>query len=133
MSAANVVLLILPFVVSGYHPEFIAPPFHPTLQDRIIHASLDAGLEPSIALDLAFLESRDNPQAVRHERDGSVSMGLFQLNGPTAVALGVQDPMDQAEAIPAAVQYLARLVRAHGRRGAVCRWRAGEWSERCGR
>lgn len=103
----------------------------PTISERIVSASLAEGMEPSIALDLAFNESHDNTYAVRHEGNGTYSRGLFQLNDATAEAMGVTDATDAREAIPASVKRLAKLVRKGGRRKARCWWVHGEYARAC--
>lgn len=128
-----VILLPLPLLLSGFDQPTprVSPPATETLQGKIFHASLFNDIDPSIALDLAYAESHENPAAVRRERNGSVSRGIFQLNDRTAAALGVRNALDPDEAIPVSVAYLANLVRAHGRSGAVCRWIHGAYSKNC--
>ncbi|MEO8098490.1 MAG: hypothetical protein ABI811_12380 [Acidobacteriota bacterium] len=88
------------------------PPRVQPLHERIVIASLEAGLPPQIALDTAWRESR-----WIHVRNGRVltdpnhvSFGLFGLNHsyyPDA------SHMSEGEAIHAGVEHLARLWRTY--------------------
>jgi len=125
------IFVAMPWVTA---PQWGNPPLRCaarlSVSEMVISSSLDAGLDPMIAINLAFSESHENQGAVRHERNGSFSRGIFQLNDATARAMGV-DATDAATAIPASVAWLAKLVRRGGPRKAHCWWVHGEYSKVC--
>lgn len=83
-------------------------------QAIIIPAGQDNGVPISILAWLLWKESRYNPAII----DGTIrskvgALGIAQFMPATASDEGI-DPLDPAQAIPAAARYLARLYRATG-------------------
>ncbi len=83
-------------------PEGALTPFDPLLQ----RAGRETGLDWRLLASLMYEESRFDPGAV----GPGGSAGLFQFMPSTWRELGVRDPHDPAEAIPAAARYLSQLM-----------------------
>jgi predicted GNAT family acetyltransferase len=77
----------------------------------IDEAAKEFGIPPSILHAQARQESQLNPKAV-NPRSGA--KGVMQLMDPTAKELGVKDPFDPEENIPAGARYLRSLHRQFG-------------------
>ncbi len=69
-------------------------------------AALEVGIDWRLLAAVAYEESRWDPRAV----GPGGSAGLFQLMPATAQWLGVRDPFDPEEAVPAAARYLRQLM-----------------------
>lgn len=83
-------------------------------QALITQAAKDNGVPLSILTWLLWKESRYNPDII----DGTIrspagALGIAQFMPATADDEGI-DPLDPAQAIPAAARYLARLYRSTG-------------------
>ncbi|MGB9109646.1 MAG: lytic transglycosylase domain-containing protein [Telluria sp.] len=88
-------------------------------QAIIIPAGQDNGVPISILAWLLWKESRYNPAIINGTKRSSVgAMGIAQFMPATARDEGI-DPLDPAQAIPAAASYLARLYRSTGTWGAA--------------
>jgi len=83
------------------------PPGHLTpFDDLLIEAGRANGIDWRLLASLMYEESRFDPRAV----GPGGSAGLFQLMPATWRELGVTDPMDPEQAIPAAGRYLRQLM-----------------------
>lgn len=58
------------------------PARRPLIEELVVRAALDAGVPPSLAIGLAWEESRFR-NVMRHEHNGSWSYGVMQLNDGT--------------------------------------------------
>jgi len=67
-------------------------------------------IDPVVLTGLLSVESSFNPKAV----SPAGAQGIAQLMPGTAAGLGVKDPFDVTQAIPAAAQYLRQGLDAHG-------------------
>lgn len=85
-------------------------PLDPSLDPLIEAASLQHNVDPALLRATLLTESSGNPRAV--SRGGA--QGIAQLMPDTARGLGVADPFDEKQAIPAAAQYLAEGLRKYG-------------------
>ena len=83
-------------------------------QGDIQAAASANGVPVGLLAWLLWKESRYNPAIIDGTRRSAAgAMGIAQFMPSTADDLGI-DPLDPAEAIPAAAQYLARLYKARG-------------------
>ncbi len=89
-------------------PKLPHPPYLKSVTDLILDASLDFGIPPHIALRRAWYESGMEAGAIRHERNGSVSRGIMQLNSRW------YPPMSVEANIREGVQALANFYRRCG-------------------
>jgi len=83
----------------------------PSIRQIIEAAAARFGVPLPIALAVAYVESRFNPEA-RNSRSGAT--GLFQLMPATAEALGVTDMTDPAQSANAGLRFLANLRKRWG-------------------
>jgi len=83
----------------------------PSIRQIIEAAAARFGVPLPIALAVAYVESRFNPEA-RNSRSGAT--GLFQLMPATAEALGVTDMTDSAQSANAGLRFLANLRKRWG-------------------
>jgi hypothetical protein len=105
----------------------------------VIHAALEHGVEPSLALNLAQTESGMRSLAERHEKNGTWSHGIFQLNdrllrGRQRFCFSLEGNACASPADPyvgSALQYMSYLIRNRGAHNLTCIWRRGEWSAAC--
>ena len=72
----------------------------------IADAANAAGIDPTLAINVAVAESSLNPAAV----SPAGAQGLFQLMPATARQLGVTNPFDPVQSAAAGTQYLAQLL-----------------------
>ena len=79
-------------------------------QQQIVTAAQNIGLDPSLALAVAQIESAFNPAAV----SPAGATGLFQLMPATATSLGVTDPTDPTQNIQGGLSYLQQLLQQYG-------------------
>ena len=90
-----------------------APPhparIDPALEQTIAQSAAQHDLEPALIKAVMQAESGFNPLAV--SRAGA--QGLMQLMPSTAGSLGVQNPFDPAENVPAGSRYLRQLLDAY--------------------
>ncbi len=83
------------------------PPGHLTPFDGLLKvAGREYGIDWRLLASIMYEESQFNPRAV----GPGGSAGLFQFMPTTWPELGVHDPMDPREAIPAAARYLKQLM-----------------------
>lgn len=80
------------------------------IQSAIVSAASAAGIDPSVALRVAQIESSFNPSATSIKG----AMGIFQLMPATAAQLGVTNPYDPLQNISGGVRYLAQLFARYG-------------------
>ena len=73
-------------------------------------AALQYGVDPQLALAVAQRESGLNPNAT----SSAGAQGVMQLMPATAASLGVANPYDPTQNIPAGVRYLASLLSSYG-------------------
>src|ERR1700758_457580 len=81
-----------------------------SIAQLVQQAAVQYGLDPSMVLRLAQTESNLNPNAV----SPAGAKGVMQLLDSTAAALGVSNPFDPTQNIPAGVRYRAQLVSQFG-------------------
>jgi soluble lytic murein transglycosylase-like protein len=79
---------------------------NPAITQLITQSAQTYGLDPSLVLAIAQRESGLNPNAV----SPAGAQGVMQLEPATARALGVTNPFDPAQNIPAGTRYLSQLV-----------------------
>jgi hypothetical protein len=76
-------------------------------------AAQQYGVDPNLLRAVASTESSMNPTATSTDANGNpLAMGLMQLTAATAKSLGVKDPYDPAQAIPAAAKLLRQNLDA---------------------
>lgn len=104
-----VILLALAQPASAPFPPARRPAFRVVgIEERIVLAAIDAGIEPGLALAVAWRESRFRPRARSPlNSNGTRDWGLFQLNDTTIRALGIADPFDVEVNIRAGTRLLA--------------------------
>ncbi len=94
-------------VGSSWHQKIDIPPGHLTPFDGLLEAAgREYGIDWRLLASIMYEESRFNPRAV----GPGGSAGLFQFMPATWEGLGIHDPMDPREAIPAAARYLKQLM-----------------------
>jgi hypothetical protein len=76
----------------------------------LFNATASLGIDPRLVAAVAWAESGFDPNAV----SGDGAMGIMQVMPGTATELGLADPFDPAQAIPAGARY---LIRQHERFG----------------
>ncbi len=87
------------------------PAWVPTAyRDLVGHAAAGAGIAPGLLAALLRAESGFDPGVVSH----AGAQGIAQLMPATAAGLGVRDPFDPGQAVPAAARLLAGHLRAFG-------------------
>ena len=59
--------------------------------------------------DIAWKESRFDPLAVNHNKNGTVDKGLMQINSSNNEWLHLTDPFDPCQSVHAAATYLAAV------------------------
>jgi soluble lytic murein transglycosylase-like protein len=95
---------------------------HPDLGRIVDSAERDAGLPRGLMRAVVAVESEGHPHRISY----AGAMGPAQLMPGTAAMLGVKDPFDPEQAIPAGARYLARLLHRFGdTRLAVAAYNAG--------
>lgn len=82
-----------------------------SILDLIVAESMNQGINPEIALGIAFRESRDNPMAFNKH---SKAMGLFQFMPRTIAILRVTHPFNPKQSTIAGVGLLAHWKRVCG-------------------
>ena len=92
--------------VAGTLPDWVPAPF----RGLVTSAALGAGLPPVLLAALLRSESGFDPRAV----SPAGAQGIAQFMPATARGLGLRDPFDLGEAIPAAARLLAGHLRAFG-------------------
>lgn len=80
------------------------------IQSQIVATAQRYGVDPNLALAVAWQESRFNPSAI----SPSGALGVMQLMPSTAVGLGVADPLDPSQNIDGGVRLLADLTGRYG-------------------
>jgi len=80
-----------------------------TVQALIASTASQYGVDPSLALQVATVESGLNNNAV----SSAGAIGIFQLMPATAASLGV-NPNDPAQNIAGGVRYLAQMLSRYG-------------------
>ena len=102
--------------------------------DSLINsAAQSAGIDPYVLKGLLMSESSMNPTIVSHDKNGNpVASGIAQFTPDTARSMGVTDPMNPSQAIPAAARLLRQnLDQNHGDYSqAIATYKAG--SDRSG-
>jgi hypothetical protein len=91
-------------------------------------AAQQAGVDPFLLRGLIQSESSMNPAAVSKDKNGNpVAYGIAQFTPATAQAMGVQNPMDPAQAIPGAAKLLRQnLDQTNGNAAqAIAMYKAG--------
>jgi hypothetical protein len=84
-----------------------------TVPNAIIAAAQAQGLDPALALEVAFVESSFNPNALGPPTPYGQAVGLFQLMPSTAQQLGV-DPSDVTQNIQGGITYLRMMLSQFG-------------------
>lgn len=106
----------------------------------LIHsAALEEGIDPMVLARLLWDLSRFRPDALPRRPRGREALmkmprmgpGISALTAQDAAAVGLRDPYDPTEAIPAAARSLARKLRFYGNIGlAVAGYRLDHWRVR---
>lgn len=81
----------------------------PSIPDLVMATAQDVGVDPRLAYEVAYQESRFNPDAVSPQG----AIGVMQLMPATAAALGV-DPQDPQQNIFGGLTYLKSQLDAFG-------------------
>lgn len=81
-------------------------------KDVISQAAEENNVPESLLAAIAAIESMGNEQAV--SKATNPARGLMQINPITQKELGVEDPHDTAEAVPAAAGYIRNLLDRFG-------------------
>jgi len=90
-----------------WNPRLEIPLGHLTPFDALLRdAGQATGIDWRLLASIMYEESRFNPRAI----GPGGSAGLFQFMPATWVELGVRNPMDPREAIPAAARYFKQLM-----------------------
>lgn len=82
-----------------------------SVQQMLINAANSAGIPPSIALGVAYHESRFQANA---QNPNSSAAGVMQLLAGTQQTLGVTNPYDAQQNVDAGVSLLARYYQQYG-------------------
>jgi hypothetical protein len=91
--------------------------------DAFMSAGKQYGIDPQLIKTVFHLESGGNPLSVASDQG---AVGGMQMLPATAKSLGVSDPTDMSQAIPAAANYLAQGLKATGTpEGALAYYHAG--------
>ncbi len=94
----------------------------PDVCTTLVAAARDNELPPAFLARLIWQESRFNPQSVSH----AGAVGIAQFMPQTANEMGLNDPYDPAEALPASARLLNKLHREFGNLGlAAAAYNAG--------
>lgn len=93
------------------------------IQQQIIAAANQYGVDPNLALAIAAHESGFNPNAVnRANANGTTDWGVMQLNDTTVQTLGVSNPLDPTENIDAGMRLLSQLSQKYNGDTAKILW-----------
>jgi soluble lytic murein transglycosylase-like protein len=84
------------------------------IQQLVIAAAQQYGVDPNIALGIAAHESGFNPNATNHNTNGTTDWGVMQLNDTTVQTMGVSNPLDPQQNIDAGVRLIANLLAKYG-------------------
>lgn len=79
-------------------------------RDLIDRSSRETNVPPQVLAALLHTESRGDPDVVSHVG----AKGIAQFMDPTADEMGLNDPFDPNQAIPASARYLAKLYKMMG-------------------
>ena len=94
----------------------------PDVCTTLVAAARDNELPPAFLARLIWQESRFDPQSVSH----AGAVGIAQFMPQTASEMGLNDPYDPAEALPASARLLSKLNREFGNLGlAAAAYNAG--------
>ena len=106
-------------------PQSDATSDEPTKRDvcaMLIGAARDNDLPPAFLARLIWQESEFDSQSVSH----AGAIGIAQFMPQTAIEIGLSDPYDPSEALPASARLLAKLHREFGNLGlAAAAYNAG--------
>ncbi|WP_217913185.1 transglycosylase SLT domain-containing protein [Miltoncostaea marina] len=91
---------------AGALPAWVPAPY----REPVLRAAMAHGLQPALLAALLRAESGFDPRAV----SAAGARGIAQFMPATASGMGLRDPFDPAQAIPAAARLLAGHVRAFG-------------------
>jgi len=80
------------------------------IQNLIVSTATSMGVNPALALEVAQVESSYNPNAV----SSAGAVGVFQLMPNTWPSLGVTDPTDPTQNVPAGITYISQLLSEFG-------------------
>jgi len=95
---------------------------HPDVCTTLVAAARDNELPPVFLARLIWQESGFDPQSVSH----AGAVGIAQFMPQTAKEMGLNDPYDPAEALPASARLLSKLNREFGNLGlAAAAYNAG--------
>jgi transglycosylase-like protein with SLT domain len=95
---------------------------HPDVCTTLVAAARDNELPPVFLARLIWQESGFDPQSVSH----AGAVGIAQFMPRTAKEMGLNDPYDPAEALPASARLLSKLNREFGNLGlAAAAYNAG--------
>lgn len=97
-------------LVAGYMGATAIPDAVRKFDPLIQQASSQTGISPALGYGLISQESRGNPNAI----SPAGARGLTQLMPGTAADLGVTNPHDPAQAIPAGFRYLKQQIDKYG-------------------
>ncbi len=94
----------------------------PDVCTMLVTAARDNEIPPAFLARLIWQESRFDPQSVSH----AGAVGIAQFMPKTASEIGLNDPYDPAEALPASARLLSKLNREFGNLGlAAAAYNAG--------
>ena len=128
MKRAHIMLLAFPALSTDAGIALSQPePAPQTIPDMIRETAIADGIRPEFALEIAYRESRFEPNAVSNEG----AMGVMQLMPLTAAALGVEGPFNARENIRGALRWLGELVRSYGSESIADCIYAGGYPELC--
>jgi hypothetical protein len=82
-----------------------------SIAQMVMGAAMQYGVDPQLALSVAQRESGLNPNLVNSQTRAA---GVMQLMPATARSLGVTNPLDPSQNIPAGVRYLAQMLSRYG-------------------
>lgn len=98
------------------------PTRYVSVADKIIHASIDAGISPHVPLAIAWRESRFDQFAIHRNAPGrGADFGVFQLNTKTVALLHVARPLDAWQNVIAGVGLYAAYEKLCGSEHAAMR------------
>lgn len=92
------------------------------IQSLIVQSAQSQGVPVNLALGIASHESGFNPNAQHVNTNGTVDVGVMQLNSTTVATLGVANPLDPVQNIDAGVGLLATLLQKYGGNQALALW-----------